>query len=105
MLSIYINGEKKEIPANLGIGAIHKPIHTHDATGVIHMEMQGLVTKEDTKLGNFFVIWGKQFNSNCIFDTCNGDVGTVKMTVNGQESYEFEDHLMKDGDKIEIRFE
>lgn len=104
-LSIYIKGEKQEIPANIGIGAVHKPIHTHDTSGVLHLEMQGLVKKEDIKLGQFFKIWGKQFNSNCIFDACNGDVGTVKMTVNGQESFEFGNYMMKDVDKIEIKYE
>ena len=107
-LTITLKGEKQEIPANLGIGAVHQKIHTHDADakdGVIHMEMQGVVSKEDTKLANFFRIWGKEFNSNCIFDKCNGQDGTVKMTVNAQENQEFENYLMKDGDKIEIRYE
>lgn len=104
-LSIFIKGEKQEIPANLGIGAIHKPIHTHDATGVIHMEMQGVVAKEDTKLSNFFGIWGKEFTLEKIFDKTNGAGGIVKMTVNGKENTDFENYLMKDKDRIEIRYE
>ncbi|MBI4096860.1 MAG: hypothetical protein HY428_00400, partial [Candidatus Levybacteria bacterium] len=70
-LAIYIKGQKQEIPANIGIGAVHQKIHTHDEDakdGVVHMEMQGVVTKDDTKLGNFFRIWGKDFNSTQIFD-------------------------------------
>lgn len=104
-LTILIKGERQEIPANIGIGAVEQPIHTHDSTGVIHMEMTGLIVKKDTRLGRFFEIWGKQFNSNCIFDFCASEEGKVKMTVNDQESSEFENYLMKDKDKIEIRYE
>lgn len=105
VLAISIHGQKQEIPANIGIGAVHQPIHTHDASGEIHMEMQGLITKQDTVLGEFFRIWGKQFNSDCILDSCNGPDGAVKLFVNGNESPEFENYQIKDKDKIEIKYE
>lgn len=106
-LSVYIKGQKQEIPANFGLGAVRQPIHTHEDAkdGILHMEMEGLVTKDETKLANWFKIWGKQFNSNCIFDKCNGGEGTVKMLVNATENKEFENYLMKDGDNIEVRYE
>lgn len=104
-LSIYIGGNKQPIPKDIGLGAIHQPIHTHDETGVIHLEMQGIVTNDQTKLGTFFNIWGKQFNKDCIFDTCNGKDGKVKMLVNGKANMEFEHYVMHDKDKIEIRYE
>ena len=104
-LTIIIKGEKQEISANLGLGAVHQPIHTHDTTGVLHVEMQGIVTKDETRLGQFFKIWDKQFSSSCIFEFCNGEEGTVRMFVNGEENKEFENYLMKDKDKIEIRYE
>lgn len=94
-LAIYIKGEKQEIPAGIGIGAVEQPIHTHDTSGVIHMEFGGLVYKDDLKLGQFFKIWGKQFNS----------MGKVEMFINGEPNQEFENYQMKDGDKIEIRYE
>lgn len=107
-LSILIYGQKQELTEAIGLGAVHQPLHTHAEDykdGVVHMEMQGVVTKDDTRLGNFFKIWGKVFSSTQIFDKTNGDKGTVKMTVNGQENLEFENYQMKDGDIIEIRFE
>lgn len=104
-LSIYVKGTKQEISANIGIGISHQPIHTHDTTGVLHLEIQGLVRKEDIKLARFFKVWGKQFNSNCIFDSCNGSDGKVKLLVNGKENNEFENYLMQDKDNIEIRYE
>src|SRR3989344_5323667 len=105
-LDIYIKDEKQEIPANIGIaGSIHKELHTHEKDGVIHMEMEGLVTKDETRLGNFFEIWGKDFSKEQSFDKKNGADGKVKMLVNGKESSKFENYEMRDGDKIEIRYE
>lgn len=104
-LSIYINGKQEKIPANFGVGTVHLPIHTHDSTGTLHLEMGGVVTGDKIKLGYFFQLWGKEFNSNCIFDKCNGTEGTVKMLVNGKENKEFENYLMKDKNNIEIRYE
>ena len=104
-LTITVKGQKQEIPANIGIGITHESIHTHDATGTLHLEIEGRVVKNDIKLGRFFKIWGKQFSSNCIFEFCNSPNGKVKMTVNGQENNEFDNYLMKDGDKIEILYE
>lgn len=106
-LSISIKGQKQEVPANIGIGGgrIMGSTHTHDTSGEIHLEKQGLVTKNDISLGQFFKTWGKQFNSSCILDSCNGPDGTVKLTVNGKENAEFENYSMKDKDKIEIKYE
>lgn len=107
-LIITIDGKRQEIPANVGIGTIHQKIHTHDTDakdGVIHMEMSGIVVKEDTRLGNFFRIWGKELSSTTIFDKKNGEEGKVKMVVNGKENTDFENYLMKDGDGIEIKYE
>lgn len=104
-LSIMIKGEKQEIPANIGLGAVHNPIHTHETDGVIHLEFNGKVREQDTKLGVLFRNWNKQFSGECIFNSCNGAEGTVSMTVNGNKNTDFENYLMRDGDNIEIRFE
>ena len=97
-LTIYIKGEKMEIPENIGIGAVHQPIHTHDDSdlGVVHMEFQGLARKQDVTLGQFFKNWGKDMRS---FGA------NMKMTVNGKESTEYENYVMRDKDKIELRFD
>ncbi len=97
-LAIYVKGEKQEFPANIGIGAVHQPIHTHEDAkdGVVHLEFQGLVRKQDITLGQFFKSWGKDIQS---FGT------NIKMTVNGAESTEYENYLMQDKDKIELRYE
>ncbi len=104
-LAVYVKGQKQELPNNIGLGAVHEPFHTHDNTGEIHLEFGGVVTKQDTQLKKFFANWNKQFSSNCIFEFCNGQEGTVKLLVNGQENQEFENYEVKDKDNIEIRYE
>lgn len=104
-LKITINGQNQEIPANIGLGVTEQTIHTHDNSGILHLEIPGLVKKDDIVLGRFFKIWGKQFNSNCILDSCNGPNGKVKMFVNSKENNDFDNYLMQDKDKIEIKYE
>ncbi|OGG50356.1 hypothetical protein A3C18_00690 [Candidatus Kaiserbacteria bacterium RIFCSPHIGHO2_02_FULL_54_11b] len=108
MLEIYVRGEKVEIPQNVGVGPqyVAKPtydasmqmtaMHTHEDIPVIHLEFPGLVREKDIVLGNFFRIWGKDMRSF-------GD--TMRMTVNGEENTEYENYVMHDGDKIELRYE
>ena len=112
VLAIYVKGEKQEIPTNIGIGAVHQPMHTHDSTGTIHLEFQGLVRKQDIILGQFFKNWGKDmqsFGSNMQPSDEQGSTEAsrpnVKMTVNGEENIEYENYVMHDKDIIELRFE
>lgn len=101
-LRIEINGEDIFIPTDIGITqTVHYPIHTHDATGTIHMEIDA-PTSENIRLAYFFKVWGKTFNESCIFEYCNGENGTVKMLVNGKPNTEYGNYIMHDGDKIEI---
>ncbi len=56
---------RQVVPASVGIeGSCIHPIHTHDASGTIHVE-----TDEDRSytLGDFFLLWGKVFNSSGVF--------------------------------------
>lgn len=97
-LAFYVKGEKQEFPPNIGIGAVHQPIHTHDDSGqgIVHLEFQGLARKQDVALGQFFKNWGKDmrtFGAN------------MKMTVNGEENTEYENYVMRDKDKIELNFD
>jgi len=104
-LSIFINGEAVSVPGGIGLGGLHADMHTHAVNDQIHIEMNRAVRASDMRLGRFFDIWGKQFSSQCILDSCNSDEGTVKLIVNGQENSEFDNYVMADGDQVEIRFE
>ncbi len=57
--------QRQYIPANIGLlPNCNRPVHTHDDTGTIHVE-----TDQDINytIGDFFLIWGKTFNSSGIF--------------------------------------
>ncbi len=103
-LTIRLNGQVQTIPANVGLSpSFHQPVHTHEADGVIHLENNN-PTERNMKLGFFFQIWNKKFNSQCIFDKCNDETKSVKFTVNGQPNTDFDNYFMKDKDKIEIEY-
>ena len=95
-LEIYVKGEKQDIPTGLGMVGGHKPMHTHDDVPIVHLEFPAKVTKDDTRLSNFFAVWGKDFHEF-------GQM--VTMTVNGEQNMELENYQMKDGDKIELHYE
>ena len=60
-VTIYVNGTKVPIPANVGIapdGSCLYWLHTHDDTGVIHIEAPAGVS---ATFGNFLDIWGQRF--------------------------------------------
>lgn len=72
-LQIFINGEKIKIPSGVGIpntkfqgeyavgGSCYLPIHTHDSSGIIHLESPTL-DKEYT-LEDFFKVWKTQYKT------------------------------------------
>ena len=93
-LSIIDKGHEIAIPAGIGItpplqiqngfvsnGAAYYWLHTHDATGIIHIESP--VHKIFT-LGQFFDIWGMPLSKNNVA----GFKGKVLVYVNGKPDYE-----------------
>jgi len=117
-LAIYLDGQRVDIPSNIGLVGGHAPIHTHDEVadqretgGVdeghkpLHLEFGSAVRNDDLRLGNFFEIWGQPFSSECILDRCVSEGDILTMMVNGEENTDFENYIMSDGDRIEIFFD
>lgn len=114
-LEIIIDNHKVTIPASVGItSAIWKdhsidrygmtgmaPLHTHDSSGVIHVESAVL---GNYTLGQFFAVWGVQFNESCIMDKCSTGGGSLVVLVNGVRNYEFRNLVLRDGEQITIQF-
>lgn len=102
-LEIIINGQKQEIPANIGV----KPwcmnaIHTHDNSGKIHVESP---VQRDFILDDFFYVWGKAFNKNQILDYKADEDHKIRQTINGSESQDYENTILKDEEEIVISYE
>ena len=82
-LDIVIDGQAVPVPAGIGIDAAAgflSPIHTHDATGLIHVESPVV---RDFTLGEFFDIWGVRFDAHCIGGECDGNGRSLEVFVNG----------------------
>jgi hypothetical protein len=83
-LDIFINGASVPIPSEIGIDPEERfiaPLHTHDATGIIHVESPTIQTYT---LGQFFDVWGVRFTATCIGGYCAHDAVALRVFVNGQ---------------------
>jgi cyclophilin family peptidyl-prolyl cis-trans isomerase len=119
-LSIFIDGDNQVIPANVGaLGSNHTPgaqmaiVHTHDTSGTLHIE-PFLATTPPTEyptLGDFFEIWrtnalGVPNNSTATLSATNlmgrqaDSTHEVRMYVDGRRNFEFENHLLDEGESI-----
>jgi hypothetical protein len=104
-LDVFVNGEPVEVPAGIGIditdpgvkrfedpggtgyGGIElcdkpciSPLHTHDATGVLHTEAPENVTNS---LGEFFVEWGVRLDERCVGVFCEPEA-SIAVYVDGE---------------------
>jgi len=97
-LTIILSGSHYPLPVDLGIqGSCLKPLHTHDSTGVIHIEPD---ENRTFTLNDFFLIWGNWandpsfaiFNSTQIFNYKVGPGHQLTMTVNGNSDSSFQNY-------------
>ncbi|MFC1405148.1 MULTISPECIES: hypothetical protein [Streptacidiphilus] len=94
-LQIYVNGVQKNIPYGVGImppyslsgsgssafvsgGSKFYFLHTHDETGVIHVESP---SKQEYTLGNFFDLWKQPLSTTQV----GPNKGTVTVFVDGKK--------------------
>lgn len=83
-LDVYVDGRSVQIPANLGIdasGAFISPLHTHDTTGIMHVESP---TASSFSLGQFFAVWGVRLSATCIGGDCAGSGKVLRAWVDGK---------------------
>ena len=103
VIEITINGQPQTIPSNIGItDDCMQSIHTHDATGKIHIESPEV---REFMLKDFFAAWGKQFSKDQILDAKADAQHRVVLRVDGQVSEAYENLILKDNQKISISFE
>lgn len=57
-LNVVIRDNPIAVPANMGIGAAHQPMHTHATDGTIHVEGAAGATT----IGQFMALWGVAFS-------------------------------------------
>jgi hypothetical protein len=82
-LDVFVKGERVPIPAGIGIDWANRfisPIHTHDASGIIHVESP---TVETFTLGQFFDVWGVRLDARCIGGYCADGAKRLHVYENG----------------------
>lgn len=98
---IIVNGQDVPIPTNVGISAQgYQPIHTHDATGMLHIEAPIV---RDFHLKDFFDTWGFVFSKQEVAGWYTNAAQPFTMTVNNQPSTAFGSLLLRDRDEIVLR--
>jgi hypothetical protein len=79
-LDVFVNGKGVLVPAGIGIGdGLISPLHTHDASGVIHVES---TTVRSYSLAEFFAVWGVRLTKTCLADECGE--GKLHFFVDGK---------------------
>jgi hypothetical protein len=59
-LQIWVDGKNVTVPTNVGItqsGGCLEPVHTHDASGILHVELSQSESNRNWTLDDFFAIW------------------------------------------------
>jgi hypothetical protein len=71
------------VPAGIGIDPAvgYAPLHTHDPSGVIHVESP---TVRTYTLGQFFAVWGVRFTPSCLGGYCAAGGRQLRVYVNGR---------------------
>jgi hypothetical protein len=95
-LTLLVDGKQLTVPANIGIdprvdGMQMASLHTHDATGIIHVE--GM---ERATLGEFFAVWGVPLSA----DQLGSYRQPVRMWVDGRRSRAYGNLQLADGQRI-----
>ncbi|HEY0260509.1 MAG TPA: hypothetical protein VGC18_11740 [Lacisediminihabitans sp.] len=82
-LTITVDGRAVPLPADVGIDLTEQkisPLHTHDATGIIHIES---AVKGTFTLGQFFTEWNVALDANRLGAYTTADGHTLTVFVNG----------------------
>lgn len=112
-LKITIDGQTVEVPANIGIDPLlwkyhdldtygmqgMAPLHTHDASGTIHVESREARTYT---LGDFLRIWGQTFDAQQVLGHSAGPGHQVWMVVDGSRVSPSYSQVLRDGMQIAV---
>jgi len=92
------------IPADVGLypDRPESPVHTHDDSGVLHVEAQSLDELPPHTLSFFFSVWGQPLTASCVADVCTDSARQLRFYVNGVERLDWLSYDLADGDEIEF---
>ena len=103
-LSVYVDGKNVPVPAQVGIdpqGQFLAPLHTHDTSGVVHMESSQTYP---FTLGQFFNVWGVKFTNTQLGGYQAGNGQVLSTYVNGKPVTNAPSYVMKPHDVIVVGY-
>jgi hypothetical protein len=104
VLFVYVDGKQVPVPANIGIdpqGRFIAALHTHDGTGVVHMEA---TRPYPFTLGEFINVWGVDFSANNLGAYKAGDGKVLQLWVNGKQVSDPVNYRMKPHDVMILAY-
>jgi hypothetical protein len=99
-----VNGKPVTVPANIGLKeptGPFSPIHTHDTSGIIHMEAD---QQYPFTLGEFFAVWGVKFSNDQLGSYKSNGNEKLSAYVNGKKVSDPVNYVMKDHDNISVGY-
>ena len=84
-LDVFVDGKAVAVPAGIGIdqrGGAISPLHTHDTSGVIHIESP---TKSTFSLAQFFSEWNVTLTASQLGNQTATTDSPLRAYVNGQQ--------------------
>jgi len=104
LVEVYVNGKQVAVPANIGIDQAAQtvsPLHTHDTSGVIHMEAD---RPYPFTLGELFDVWGVEFTDDQLGSYTSQDGEKLQVYANGKPVKDPVDLKMSDHDEIVVGY-
>jgi hypothetical protein len=104
LLHIYNNGILVPLAANIGLEPakhLESPLHTHDHTGIIHMEA---AHPFKFTLGDFFMVWGVKFGPEQLGALKGYGGNHLHFYLNGRPLANPAAHVLANNDSIVIGY-
>jgi len=122
-LDVFVDGKPLVVPAGIGIGGdanaqigtqngrqvaglvgecshpCISPLHTHDQTGVLHVEND---KDRQINLGQLFTEWGVRFNADCVGGYCAPDKPHIVYVDGKQFAGDASTIVLKDREEIAV---
>jgi hypothetical protein len=103
-LRVYADGLLVPVPDHIGLDqskGIAAAVHTHDRSGVIHLEADKPFT---ATLGDVFYLWGLRLAANELGALRNSGTERVRVYVNGRAVADPAAHVLRKDDNIVVAY-
>jgi hypothetical protein len=104
VLRIYVEGKQVPVPSQIGIDQQDEylaPLHTHDASGIIHMEA---TEPYPFTLSQFFTVWGVKFNDSQLGAYKVGGGNVLALYANGEKVADPAKYVIKPHDRVVLDY-